>query len=1291
MLTNEKDVFKNISNFISDQSDWPIVDVDVEKIIATGSFTNDDNPESKLSSCFDDFKNEYPIIASGLENISLENCLETFGGILCLPHFQSNTYRLELLVHLSFMLAKGEELLVPEQIANWFNGLNSGTCQKRECPTKDVFISSVRYDSSNYRLFAGSSEGTSFNMQLLINILHDMPNESLFDPVKKSIASMLIISEEIAKRFNLPIFSVGELTPILTIKKPQQQVIERLRQHIKFSSQDLTELGIERENLTPFTVSAAEIQSIGKYCPDNSPLKAKPIFQTGDNFILFQPSFIGTAIIYYIIQSCRSIKFQDKLHKALAKSYISNFSNNLILGASINEFRMQKNDEYYSAKTANEVDVGRFLQIIIVVNNFLNFEDGNFSEIYNKEKIKTYITRSISEVFNVVSAQERFHEGVTIVILVGWENNVRVVVESLPENWKCETMSGYDAITLNNYHEFDVLDIFRVLHAQALLKLQKMDIVNDSGFLNLYGWMKNNFGHIVPYGDLDDEFLSNSTSCPVCIPHNCNLAIRHSSNVATDVMVLPRPDGTKAYLKKEASTPKFSINKLVPFYVDTDKNPPGTVRSVYVGRHGYYWIEVQTESIQDSDFAHRVQSEALFWSEQVFRYFDDIAHLSERKNIYCIINFNENLISYTDMIFNIDDNIWTHVNYEYQNNEYGFQALISFTREITLTDDHSDDPGGKQILEALIISCVEAKINEQHDSDVNDILNSIIKSDISKHYYAFNHSIFNFMLDDIISAKSLKISPMDDATIELGIGWMCRGRPQGSNIEGLDECKYYLDSLLVVLIEKYKDIISKFNRAALLEILLRNHEMASLEQNTWLRMFGYLDELNAEKDLVTTEANESISHLNKVSIASRIAIEAAICECSIVGGITPGTMDITQLLAYGLRICQIGEWYEAIDSGIAIPNIKIFPAGQIIMDHKLLSDVIRPFGELYRTQFLSNESSKYSKNHHIKTDKSYGNNITLKTIEKDKIFEDAWFEEYGFSLENISAILDGFNSLIETERKLVMKLQLADLIDRLHSTCDLEHDIIIKCILPFSYYNRQNWNTSPNEYLPSAWFPCRYKRQLSLRSKPIIILGADNQECLIAPSMIVSCINDFIKDARSGTHDHRIFKRNGKMWKFIGAINFDRGINFSKTVADELKINEWITKTNVSDGEILKIKKDPSFGDVDVLAWHKNSKRVLIIECKDLSPECTNGEVARRLSKYQGNVTTNGKRDYLKKHLDRCEVIEKNIDKLSKYIGFKVSAPERILLFSQITPLQFEKSIAKHSVKVVTFQDIANL
>jgi hypothetical protein len=93
---------------------------------------------------------------------------------------------------------------------------------------------------------------------------------------------------------------------------------------------------------------------------------------------------------------------------------------------------------------------------------------------------------------------------------------------------------------------------------------------------------------------------------------------------------------------------------------------------------------------------------------------------------------------------------------------------------------------------------------------------------------------------------------------------------------------------------------------------------------------------------------------------------------------------------------------------------------------------------------------------------------------------------------------------------------------------------------------------------------------------------------------------------------------------------------------------------------------------VDVLAWNRESGRVLAIECKDLQYRKTAGEVAEQLADFRGGIDDRGKRDDLRKHLDRMELIAQHLPETASFVGIDcIEVVESHLVFRNPVPMQF--------------------
>ena len=147
------------------------------------------------------------------------------------------------------------------------------------------------------------------------------------------------------------------------------------------------------------------------------------------------------------------------------------------------------------------------------------------------------------------------------------------------------------------------------------------------------------------------------------------------------------------------------------------------------------------------------------------------------------------------------------------------------------------------------------------------------------------------------------------------------------------------------------------------------------------------------------------------------------------------------------------------------------------------------------------------------------------------------------------------------------------------------------------------------------------------------------------------------------------------------------GHTFNATVAGTVARAGWRVKQNVGLPELLGRKIDRDMGDIDVLAWRPDRNKIMAIECKDLAPARNYSEIAALLSDYQG-AEVDGRRDKLKKHLDRVSLLRSSLEQLQRFTG--VPGPEVVscLVCSGVVPMQYAKIEALAGTRVGTIEEI---
>lgn len=106
----------------------------------------------------------------------------------------------------------------------------------------------------------------------------------------------------------------------------------------------------------------------------------------------------------------------------------------------------------------------------------------------------------------------------------------------------------------------------------------------------------------------------------------------------------------------------------------------------------------------------------------------------------------------------------------------------------------------------------------------------------------------------------------------------------------------------------------------------------------------------------------------------------------------------------------------------------------------------------------------------------------------------------------------------------------------------------------FVLRHRDRWDIVQQPFRNRDWYPWRYRRQLSLMTRPIVDLG--DGAVAYAPGFCDDSFRHTVMECFNGAFNTGYFDSK-KMKKYIGAINAHRGLEFNKAVGNFFKC-EWL-------------------------------------------------------------------------------------------------------------------------------------
>ena len=272
--------------------------------------------------------------------------------------------------------------------------------------------------------------------------------------------------------------------------------------------------------------------------------------------------------------------------------------------------------------------------------------------------------------------------------------------------------------------------------------------------------------------------------------------------------------------------------------------------------------------------------------------------------------------------------------------------------------------------------------------------------------------------------------------------------------------------------------------------------------------------------------------------------------------------------------------------------------------------------------------------------------------------------------------------------ELVFSIEYSELIELFNQA---DRNILTIVLDSLIIYSRRNWTKIPEPYKKSDWQPWRFKRRYSVAMKPIIQVDAFENIVTISPQLIKTIFLHLVLNCYEANLDENIFQsKQLKHW--IGSKKHERGIEFEITVLNRLKELGLEAQQGITLPEILK-KKMEDYGDIDVLAWDKENSIVYPIECKSLEFAKTDGEIAKQLYEFKGQVNEKGENDRLLKHIKRLNELENDINGLAKFTNLDTNLIIKgLIVFSNIVPMSFnENRLHQDKIEFLKYDDIDEL
>ena len=1197
-------------------------------------------------------------------------------GLLTRRELRVNWLRLECLVSLAVRHGHGRRRPNRDFLSRAFRTLATGWAGRAEDPPEDVAVARVSGKRGSFAMFTGLAEGSQGHLERFLDIVDHMPDGHPWDDIREGVYSLLKLSDEVVRRSGGVMHELGATMRRREIPPEVLDTVAEGRKAVTFDAADLSALRIRPSWLTPFVFDPDRREEMDPDPLNGTLLERYPLLADAAGVVVALPTAISAAIRRMVIETCLASGMKASLERNLTKSYGSFLRRmNLLGGLCVAPFPVRSVGAISTSSFWVEIDDGRWLQLLAWVDDLEGYRLGNIGGM-NPDPVGLgqVLMDGIRECATAVSKKGGFREGVTLLIYCGWGRGLVVALEDTPVNWRTAEVSSHDLQSLSDLPGMKPTYLWRLLDMRDEVKRRGIELLNPNGLLNLAAWARKNDEHVIPHEQLPPEF-GRAGPTLVAIEQNALLDLRREAALASDHQRLPGPDGTLVSVERTVSRPVDG--KYVPHYASAELSRAGVFACAVVTGVRVWWVRV---NISDED----ENGETIRHLQMLHHWLGEAAPVLEKRlptlpsgTIVWTASFDGIVASFSpEERVPFEDDEPARVSAMLTSEVTGYTVHVGAAADFQRAYQHVSNLAERTLVRTFIAGTASLAGADLSDDDLDAIVAEIIPGPDARNIHAMHGRGHRDYVGVRLPSGFVEISAQDSALRKLGLAGTREG---DGRITGKSECTRFLNEVVAETERNLCAALKEFARTPFLLEVVENHERAVRDGTQWRRTMRAVLALRRNSADAHRMVAEREGPRNAVLQSSRILLEAGLCECPVEGRSRVGEIDLSRLMVMANSIVTLGGWSNAIRWGAMEPSLTVSPLGDILTPSKFETDIVQPFGLASIRVRADSAAASYPR--HYKASEA----VPEVESSLEPRFVAAWSEEFSLSVDRTRAMLDALDDIGMASQVPALTLTRTKFLETLVEA-GVDAADIAAFIRSFVLPARASWFDVPDGFLPRDREAWRFRRRLSVLRRPLLDLGGD--ELLVAPGMVREAVHYVLRCFHEGSFD-KSAATSAAMRSWIGESTNRRGHAFNKEVRERLEELGWKAVSDVQMTALLHKGFERNYGDVDVLAWNVATGRVLMVECKDLHFPKTLGEIAEQLADFRGGLDEDGKRDLLRKHLDRHELALQHVEAVRRYT--KMTVPPVIechVVFRHPVPVTFAKGIAP-SVRFSMLDDIA--
>ena len=514
--------------------------------------------------------------------------------------------------------------------------------------------------------------------------------------------------------------------------------------------------------------------------------------------------------------------------KAMAAEYADFFRECPPLGVGRNApIFFQSTENGMMACLAKEVETGHWFNIILVLDTLEGFTESGFSGSHpNPLAVTSDIERLIEDCRQHALENGDFREGLTIIVGCGIGRASAFAFRNKGhDDWHVEYVSAADLANLSLLGGIKPQTLWRLARAKEKLADLNVTLVNLSGLANLIAWVRSQDGHLVEHSQVPEEF-GTGAPCSIYIDPSMIFDLRLEVANRIDPHSVLSPESQWVDIRKTGDS-YFEEDRNLPLYVCCDSGPKAIMPMVFFTALRNWWCHVT--------YPHDYQRWKILntWLPKLAVVVDREVTKLTTGPITLKVKFRgyskEPSIGELPSQSEIKNKILVELNV--QDRELTIETDETFENGLASPNNISE----AALVQAILEGVLKLTGSERAEADAAKILTQIVPDTRARSCHLFCGRSFRDFVRESLSDSPVTVDPIDDANHRLGLGWSIRNRAEGSEIKGKSACTAYLNELVSSELEKLCKELQCFDRQALVEMALKNHEAAMVHQGTWRR------------------------------------------------------------------------------------------------------------------------------------------------------------------------------------------------------------------------------------------------------------------------------------------------------------------------------------------------------------------------------------------------------------------------------------------------------------------------